>query len=1103
MTLKFYIEKFNLIKEKKDIKHSPKLPFTLFHPLNVIRSLSLSIVCLLLFLSCSNLFEPPKKAEVSPVQGRNVTIRGSFSEYQPSMNGAYPDTLVYNDRESDQQTHMASPGALTGQSQYFIRATAVGQRERTGTVNSENKTFEINLTIGYSWTIEVELQTQEEGEDAPTTKLTGTYTYSHALSAADINPATPVSITLEPTTTGTGKIDLNIQANETLYDNIEITGAWEGATVADGYINEDNIQSGVYEIQLNFIKTDIIVYSCDQQINVFDNMTTNKWINNGNVSESLILTQEMIEEYARTNLYVASATNNPAGNDTTGEGTSLRPFATIGKALQVLEIQNQVIGPDDGSEPEYTIHLLSDILLSDINENTTISSDIQAARITIKGYDGNKKIEAVAGQNTSASILTINTAIPVTLDNLTLNNNHNPAGTSGGGIYIGSPADSQQDTPVQADVTLYNCTIQSCSSAYPGGGIYVAQGSAATLTYCNIEDNETTSSEGGGGIYAEGSVTLNNCQVTGNSADIGGNGGGIYAGGEVTLNNCWVTGNSADDGNGAGIYNNGTLNIQGTINVTGNTKGTGDNAKSNNLYLPSDKIITVTEALDADSRIGVTTSAAPSLGTPLVFTNSLTELNPDIDVDTVFTSDEGYAVAPGTEDNAGKATLATSGGGIGTSFDYTVTLSSTNTTIAPSSVLTISADVTNNTNNDEVVTVSAEDITWAFTLLCYGDPVPLTGEDDEVVNGIIPASNIVAEAGIARVIIPSTASVYSDMDYTLHVSASFHGIAYDTNISLTGDVAPEPPSSSYTVVDNPPNAVSVSGATYVKFGLWPQTIKYENVTVNENIAISVGGFIYYRGDDSEWYVKAAENGNTYSSSDHTYSDRTTVGQGGSSYKYFMVEPILWRVVNDKPETGKKTLIAEKALTAIQYYDDKENRDDIKAFSYDHSRIRAFLNGIEYNKQGTTSYEFDGKGFLQTAFTSDEQALIQVTPVDNTNNVDEAYRRPGTNDKVFLLSNSELGFSDDSPSPYGFTSGTSDASNKKRIRPLSDLAIANGTFVTKVTESGIEIRRGNWWTRTPGQNSNANAKIVDAGGTIGNGTVNVFYGVVPVLVLNNE
>ena len=88
---------------------------------------------------------------------------------------------------------------------------------------------------------------------------------------------------------------------------------------------------------------------------------------------------------------------------------------------------------------------------------------------------------------------------------------------------------------------------------------------------------------------------------------------------------------------------------------------------------------------------------------------------------------------------------------------------------------------------------------------------------------------------------------------------------------------------------------------YINFGTWPQTIKANNITINENETEVHGSFTYFKGSDGEWYVKMLENG---SYSDAKYSDGTSIAQkSANSWKWFKVEPIKWRILT-KITTGK-------------------------------------------------------------------------------------------------------------------------------------------------------------------------------------------------------
>ncbi|MCR4843496.1 MAG: DUF6273 domain-containing protein [Bacteroidales bacterium] len=250
-----------------------------------------------------------------------------------------------------------------------------------------------------------------------------------------------------------------------------------------------------------------------------------------------------------------------------------------------------------------------------------------------------------------------------------------------------------------------------------------------------------------------------------------------------------------------------------------------------------------------------------------------------------------------------------------------------------------------------------------------------------------------------------------------------------TTTTASASAAKTMPSSEfagtpYTVLPAGTDGSIGKSGKYVLFGDWPQTIKAENVTVNESKYVVVGAHTYYEGSDGCWYIKIMENkASGYEGPrGFRYSDGTKVqNKYKKSYRYFKVEPIKWRILTSNYNgTGKKLLLAEVALTCEPFNDTwgdyamfegidgtqhyftldvtlRQLKDGsyIQHNNYEHSRIRAFLNGIAYLQGDENAYvkgtppvtrtndEFVGRGFLQTAFSPEAQSKIATTTVDNS------------------------------------------------------------------------------------------------------------------------
>jgi hypothetical protein len=318
-----------------------------------------------------------------------------------------------------------------------------------------------------------------------------------------------------------------------------------------------------------------------------------------------------------------------------------------------------------------------------------------------------------------------------------------------------------------------------------------------------------------------------------------------------------------------------------------------------------------------------------------------------------------------------------------------------------------------------------------------------------------------------------------------------------TNVTVVAVFNALPPSGDYKKI----GSVTIGSKEYdlVTFGLWPQTIMDESVTVNESDTVTRGDFSYCRGSDGQWYVKQTVGFGVQGQVIHSawkFSDGTSMEPGD---RWFKVEPIKWRVLTAN-YGGKKLLLAENILIKSQSDPDSEKNN------YQISEIRKWLNcnadSLKVSDHG------DSKGFLKTAFTVDQIAGIASVSVDNSvrttlpdnyDSLDESDKfdnwNNGTNryasntptvDKIFLLSVQEATKSD-----YGL------ATKNERIRAATDFALA--TEAIQSEDDGY----GGWWRLR----SSAFVDEYCWSGTYHNGTIvgafpTSFAGVVPALCVEN-
>ncbi|MBQ6781650.1 MAG: InlB B-repeat-containing protein [Treponema sp.] len=307
-------------------------------------------------------------------------------------------------------------------------------------------------------------------------------------------------------------------------------------------------------------------------------------------------------KWLRSTFYVSAS-----GNDTTGTGDAEAPYATVAQAVTTIK--------EIGTGIDYTI-AVDGMLTECVTIDTELTVD-KAKTLTIRGKTG-KATDKLDG-NESGTVLTLTTAVPITLADITitggkssyytgagitLNNsnalltladgaliadNENTANVyyAGGGVFVYRGTLTLEDgATISANTSDYgggvmlysNCTvimdggkISNNTSVYCGGGVYMV-GGIFTMNGGEISDNVSTGSAGGVRVY--GTFTMNGGKIAGNKASS--YAGGVYIRSTTfTLNDGEISGNTAGD-SGGGIWNEwGNLYLYGGV-VSGNTASTGN-----------------------------------------------------------------------------------------------------------------------------------------------------------------------------------------------------------------------------------------------------------------------------------------------------------------------------------------------------------------------------------------------------------------------------------------------------------------------------------------------------------------------------------------------
>lgn len=436
-----------------------------------------------------------------------------------------------------------------------------------------------------------------------------------------------------------------------------------------------------------------------------------------------------------TKLYVSSS-----GNDTDNNGSKEKPFATVQKAVQVIE--NGILVGDYTSLDTLEVILLSDITADssfDFSSNNdsfvNFSSTFNNNTVLVRS-DGDTIRTISANQNSSDSsprqkrVMTV-TAGTINLTNINLSSGYNlTTSNSGSGAGLA----------ILGGSVVYTNGSVSGNTAYIGGGIYLAEDSSLSLNKVTISDNVATGT--GGGLYVEGNLTL--------------------SGQEITINS-----------------------------------NTLSNGSAGNLYLTKGKLITVSADI-GNSSIAINKAfgqdGEPTMDFPVIFTQGYGNYN-SIAPGYIFTTENEYSIGRIN----GEAAFTLSGGTlyVPTNYSFTTSLATAaangnyyfspgqektfTLTITPSFVYSGTTEPLYYNYQDQELyrdsamtqaTVSGVKVGWTAALYCGSTKV----------HEFTP----VHVSGGINLTIPTTIK-YEDT-YTLKVTYTYMGLSYNSNYTIYGSL---------------------------------------------------------------------------------------------------------------------------------------------------------------------------------------------------------------------------------------------------------------------------------------------------------------------------
>ena len=264
-------------------------------------------------------------------------------------------------------------------------------------------------------------------------------------------------------------------------------------------------------------------------------------------------------------VYVSSDASSPAGSDTTGNGTSSKPFASIDKAISKISSFND---SDIDAKVLVTGNIPCNVTIDD---DGSFGTKLVAKTLTIQGtgVSSGEDWKTGAAQTVlngditgtgqeNGSVIEMSAPVPLTLKNLTIKNGKT-AYNGGALCYDGTKT-----------VVIDSCIIQNNEAQNNGGALYFAN-SEVSLHYTEITNNKVTGTGTnlgqGGALYLSGGALsfMSSTSFKSNFAARYGGAISVVNSGQVIMTGGTIEGNGAlTQGGGVYIADTASFTMNGT-----------------------------------------------------------------------------------------------------------------------------------------------------------------------------------------------------------------------------------------------------------------------------------------------------------------------------------------------------------------------------------------------------------------------------------------------------------------------------------------------------------------------------------------------------------